>query len=341
MKIFKCTDSPIRIYGLNVVEPDKGYFWRLSNHIMDKMPHYKDAGKRCFGGRARFITDSSTITIRMALKSLNVDRCICLPGSAGADIYYGVGFKSRYAGYVAPVNYEDSSKVIETKLVKPAKLEMVTINLPRNEQVSSLEIGIEDDAVVKKPVEYKITKPIIYYGSSITEGGCAPRPGTSYTSVLSRWLDADYFNYGFSGAAKGETIFAEYIAKHKDISLFVYDYDHNAPSPEHLMNTHEPFFKIVREAHKDIPIIMMSRPDFDRNPKDSIERRNIIYRTYINARNAGDKNVYFIDGMQFFGITGRDECTIDGCHPNALGFMRMAETIYPLASRLLSDKNGY
>ena len=81
---------------------------------------------------------------------------------------------------------------------------------------------------------------------------------------------------------------------------------------------------------------MMSRPDFDRNPQDSIERRNIIYRTYINAWNAGDDNVYFIDGMQFFGTVGRSECTVDGCHPNALGFMRMARTLYPLVLQLLA-----
>jgi hypothetical protein len=67
-----------------------------------------------------------------------------------------------------------------------------------------------------------------------------------------------------------------------------------------------------------------------------MERRNIIYRTYLNARNAGDNSVYFIDGMQFFGTAGRSECTVDGCHPNALGFMLMAKTIHPLASRLLS-----
>ena len=336
MRIYKLTDSPIRLYGLNVIDPDKGYFWRLTPDIMEKMPQYADAGKRSVGGRARFITDSPSITIRMELKTLYVDRCICLTGSAGADVYYGIGFESRFAGYIAPSNYDESSKVIEAKIKKDAKPEMVTINLPRNEQLASLEIGIEDDANIYEPVEYKVSKPIIYYGSSITEGGCAPRPGTQYTSILSRWLDADYFNYGFSGRAKGELEFAEYIALHKDISLFVYDYDHNAPTPEHLSSTHEPFFKKVREAHKDIPIIMMSRPDFDRDPKDSIERRNIIYRTYINARNAGDNNVYFIDGIQFFGNTGRSECTVDGCHPNALGFMRMAETIYPLASKLLA-----
>jgi len=310
--------------------------WGICPDITEKMPQLEDAGKRCFGSRARFITDSPVIRIRMELKTLNVDRCISLPGSAGADVYYGAGLESRFAGYIAPVNYDESEKVVETTLKKTAKPEVVTINLPRNEQLASMEIGIDDGANIYEPVEYKISKPIIYYGSSITEGGCAPRPGTAYTSILSRWLDADYFNYGFSGRAKGEPEFAEYIAQHKDISLFVYDYDHNAPTPEHLMDTHERFFKIVREAHRDVPVIMMSRPDFDRDPEDSMERRNIIYRTYLNARNAGDNSVYFIDGMQFFGTAGRSECTVDGCHPNALGFMLMAKTIHPLASRLLS-----
>lgn len=335
MKTFNCTDKPIRIYGLSVINPQEGRFWRLNTDIMEKMPHYAETGKRCMGGRVRFITNSANITIRMALKTLQVDRAMCLPGSSGADIYYGVGEKSRYAGYIAPTDYEDSSRVVECKLTREARHEMVTINLPRNDQLASLEIGIDDDADMLPPVEYSISKPIIYYGSSITEGGCAPRPGASYTSVLSRWLDADHFNYGFSGKALGEPEFAAYIAAHKDISLFVYDYDHNAPNPEHLMKTHEPFFKIIREAHRDLPIIMMSRPDYDRNEEDSIKRREVIYHTFINARSAGDENVYFVDGQQFFGLTGRDECTIDGCHPTSLGFMRMAETLYPLARRLL------
>ncbi|AGC69331.1 hypothetical protein Cst_c23710 [Thermoclostridium stercorarium subsp. stercorarium DSM 8532] len=337
MKIYKITDPPIKIYGLNVIDPDNGNFWRLTPDIMEKMPQYNIVGKRCIGGRVRFVTDSATITIRMELKTLNVDRAIPLPGSAGADVYFGTGIQSRFAGYVAPTNYNETDKTVETKLVKSSKPETVTINLPRNEQIASMEIGIDDGANIYQAAEYRVNSPIIYYGSSITEGGCAPRPGTAYTSILSRWLDADYFNYGFSGGAKGELVFAEYIAKHKNISVFVYDYDHNAPTPEHLANTHEPFFKVIREAHPDIPIVMMSRPDFDRDPKDSIERRNIIYQTYINAKKSGDNNVYFVDGMQFFGPVGRSECTIDGCHPNALGFMRMAETLYPLMSHLLRD----
>lgn len=335
MKTVHITDSPIRIHGLNTIDALTGNFWRLDEQIMKKMPQYSEAGKRSVGGRVRFITNSPYITIRMELKTLEVDRCICLPGSAGADVYYGTGEVSRYAGYVAPADYEAASRLVERKLIKTADAELVTINLPRNDNLASLEIGIDDDADLLAPGDYRVEYPILFYGSSITEGGCAPRPGIAYTSILCRWLDADYYNYGFSGAAKGELEFAEYIAAHKNISLFVYDYDHNAPNPEHLQKTHEPFFKIIREAHRDMPIIMMSRPDFDWNLKDSLLRREVVHRTFMNARSSGDNHVYFIDGEQFFGRTGREECTIDGCHPNALGFMRMAQTIYPLAKSLL------
>jgi hypothetical protein len=335
MKTVQFTDSPIRIYGLNTIDARERNFWRLDEQILQKMPQYSELGKRSIGGRVRFITNSANITFRMELKTLEVDRCICLPGSAGADVYYGAGEESRYAGYIAPVDYEASGRFVERKLTKPAQVELVTINLPRNDNLASLEISIDEDAELLAPTDYRVEKPIIYYGSSITEGGCAPRPGTAYTSILSRWLDADYFNYGFSGAAKGEPEFAEFIAGHQNISLFIYDYDHNAPNPEHLLKTHEPFFKIIRGVHPELPIIMMSRPDFDGNVKESLLRREAIYRTFMNARSDGDNNVYFIDGEQFFGHTGREECTIDGCHPNALGFMRMAQTIYPLAKSLL------
>ena len=83
---------------------------------------------------------------------------------------------------------------------------------------------------------------------------------------------------------------------------------------------------------------MLSRPDFDFHREDSIRRRDVIYRTYRNAVQAGDRNVYFIDGERLFGTSGREECTIDGCHPTGLGFMRMAEAVYPVLARILESK---
>ena len=93
----------------------------------------------------------------------------------------------------------------------------------------------------KSPTPYVVEKPIVFYGSSITEGGCASRVTNAYPALLSKWLNADYINLGFSGSAKGEIPVAEFIAE-QSMSAFVYDYDHNAPNPEHLAATHEAFF---------------------------------------------------------------------------------------------------
>ena len=116
-----------------------------------------------------------------------------------------------------------------------------------------------------------------------------------------------------------------------DASVFVMDYDNNAPTPEHLRKTHEPFFKIIREAHPDLTVIFLSRPHTNHGG----ERMEIIRQTYENAVAAGDKNVYFIPGDIMFGPDGLNYCTVDGRHPNDLGFYRMFQTILPVVKQAL------
>jgi lysophospholipase L1-like esterase len=143
----------------------------------------------------------------------------------------------------------------------------------------------------------------------------------------------DYYNFGFSGNAKGDMNMAEYISG-IDMSIFVYDYDHNAPSPEHLESTHEPFFKLIREKNPDLPVIMMTRPAITYTESDK-RRREIVLATYQNALKAGDENVYFIDGEVFYGEHDRELCTVDKVHPNDLGFYRMAQVIEPVIKSIL------
>ena len=125
---------------------------------------------------------------------------------------------------------------------------------------------------------------------------------------------------------------AEYISS-LPMSVFVYDYDHNAPTPEHLQNTHENMFKIIRKAQPTLPVIMLSRPKYTLNDEEK-ERLAIIRRTYENALAKGDQNVYFIDGptlMQY----AKNEGTVDGCHPTDYGFYSMAETLLSLLKTIL------
>ncbi len=334
MNYYSITQYPIKIYGLSVAEGQK--FWRLPSHMQGKIPKYDFLGKRAAGGRVRFCTDSKTISVRMTLAQANEDINIPLSGSAGADIYLGKGKACSFLGYIAPDRHTTEEISVEKSFSLGGKMETVTVNLPRNDHLIAMEIGIEENARLAEAPEYSVSAPIVFYGSSITEGGCASRAGNAYTSIVCRWLDADYYNYGFSGSARGEAVFAEYIASIPEMSAFVYDYDHNAQTAEELEKTHGGFFRTIREAHPGLPILIMTRPDVDKNPEDSEARKQIAYRTYIQAREAGDQKVWFLDGGDFFGQSGRAECTVDGTHPNALGFMRMAEKIYPVLEEMLS-----
>ncbi|MDO4739405.1 MAG: SGNH/GDSL hydrolase family protein [Eubacteriales bacterium] len=333
MKTYSFTEAPIEICGLEVIDAENRNYWRLPDEeTMPVSEYVRSRSKTAGGGRVRFRTNSRSLTLRMELHSLGVDPCMAVCASGGADVLLGSGIESHYAGLINPWTYENMAP--ELKLQLDGTMQQVTINLPRNERIAGVWITVEDDAEVLAPLPYSRPGRLCFYGSSITEGGCCSRPGNAYTAVAARWLDTDYVNYGFSGNAKGEDAMADIICR-REFSAFIYDYDHNAPDAAHLAATHERFFLRVRAAHPELPVVIMTKPDFDSHPADATARREVIRRTYANAVARGDRNVYFLDGEGFFGALGRDMCTVDGCHPNDLGFYRMAEQVYALLSRIL------
>lgn len=205
--------------------------------------------------------------------------------------------------------------------------------LPLYNGLKTLMVGLPPDAQLAKGRVPHNEKPILFYGSSVTQGACASKAGSCYTTLLARRLDAAQINLGFSGNAKGEPELAKYIAK-LNMSLFVYDYDYNAPTVEHLQETHEPFFRIIREARPELPVVMISRFSGKMGP-DADTRREIIRSAYLHAVEAGDRNVWFVDGQPLFGETDRDMCTVDIGHPTDLGFLRVADALEPLLREIL------
>jgi hypothetical protein len=110
------------------------------------------------------------------------------------------------------------------------------------------------------------------------------------------------------------------------MSVFVYDYDHNSPNPEHYKKTHKPMFDIIREKNPDLPIVMVTRPNTCQSAEIE-ERIKIARETYEIAVNNGDKNVYFINGQDILNYSDPDIMTVDGCHPTDFGFWCMAQII--------------
>lgn len=335
---FNCQENPFSIHGL--AECTKERFWRLPEEIIDTISEgVGSLAKHTAGGRIRFRTDSPQVALRVQLLNQGIMAHMPRSGQSGCDLYLGAGKGIRYRMTAMPAADQDNLSY-EALLVKSESMEDVTINLPLYNGVVAVYIGLNSGAKVEEATPYKIATPIVYYGSSITQGGCASRPGNSYQAILTRWLNADHINLGFSGSAKGEPQFARYIAG-LEMSAFVLDYDHNAKTVQELEATHEPFFKIISDANPNLPIIVVSKPDFDYQAadgsysiEDSIRRREIIKSTYEKAKGQGRK-VWFVDGETLFGERGRDSCTVDGCHPNDLGFMRMAEGLYPVLKEAL------
>ena len=323
IKFYNALNTLFKIYG---VFYENGKFRRMPENIAKLVSD----GVHCLhantaGGRVRFITDSAYVAISVVYESTGKMSHFALTGSMGFDLYVN----NSYGGtFIPPYNAENYESIIE---IWNNDIKDITINFPLYSEVKELYIGLDSNAFIKEPKPYINEKPFVYYGSSITQGGCASRPGMSYQSIISRRLDIDYINLGFSGNAKAEDTIADYIAD-LDMSAFVYDYDHNAPSVEHLAATHERMFKKIRNKHPDIPIIMMQRPKFTLN-EDEERRLKIIKSTYENAVASGDKNVYFISGRELMKLCG-DEGTVDNCHPTDLGFYSMAKALGDLIDKI-------
>ena len=149
-------------------------------------------------------------------------------------------------------------------------------------------------------------------------------------------LDCEIINLGFSGNCFGEEVIARKMAE-LDFDLFVMEYGYNAETVEYFKSTHEPFFKIIRESHPDVPVIFISRPEFEaKTTPIQAGIKQVIKETYQNAIDAGDKLVHFIDGRDMFPVFMRcDNSTPEIVHPNDRGFFEMAKTIYQIAEKYI------
>ena len=315
--------SEFRIYGL--YEPrTQNPFIRMPQNVADAVsPSVAGLNGNTAGGCIRFVTDSPYVAIKTTNPSREGGLNMGTTGTSGFDLYVKHGGRDRFRGaFRPPVSYEHGFDAI---LYLDGGRKEITLNLPTYHSLTDLYIGLDANASLSPRADYTWEKPVLYYGSSITQGGSASRPGMAYEAIISRRLDCNFVNLGFSGSAKGEDAIIDYIAS-LDVSAFVLDYDHNAPTAAHLEATHEKLYLAFRKTHPETPVIMVTKPDaWDWN-REVPARRDVIYRTYSNARQRGE-NVRFIDGASLFHGEMRDECTVDGCHPNDLGMTRMADVI--------------
>lgn len=335
LKFYDAESEPFKIYGI-FREGDK--FRRIPEALAKKVNDGVEIlHTNTAGGRVRFRTDSSFIAIKAELGSVCRFSHMPLTGTSGFDLYEKLDGKHIYRRtFVPPFDMETGYEGIHH--LPAGIMRDITINFPLYNNVEKLYIGLDENAALLPCRDYTVEAPVVYYGSSITQGGCASKPGSCYQAILTQNLDINHINLGFSGSARGEQVMADYIAD-IDMSVFVMDYDHNAPSPEHLANTHEAFFKTIREKNSELPIIILPSPGYtawNNAPEndDWCIREAIVHKTYENAVASGDKNVYFISGNELMSKVGYNG-SVDNAHPTDSGFLSMAAAIEPMLKKIL------
>ncbi len=338
MKYYNITEEPFALSGFQWLDQNHGLCRLPVNSLNLLSESIQNLAWHTSGGMVRFKTNSDRIRLKVKLKPCYLHPNMPMTALCGFDFYIGEGANKTFYGNIYPeYNTWEFEGEIGQRLDKTWR--EWTMYLPIYSGIDYIEIGLAEEAEVLPPTPFTIGKPIVYYGSSITQGACASRPGNTYTHTVSRWLDANFVNLGFSGSAKGEREMADIIAS-MNMGVFVMDYDYNAPDPRHLLNTHEPFFKIVRARQPEVPVVFVTAPYYhhpmDKNDySERDERREIIYETFKRAKDAGDKNVYFIDGYEFFDPSIAHACTVDNVHPADIGMLYMAKKIYSVLEGIL------
>lgn len=320
------TAENIRIFGAGEVLPRYRRIPRQTEQNLRQ--ELQELSLHTSGIRARFRTDSPYIALHLEWE-LHEMTDVPWRGMRGLDLYsVHSGNYALEAIFQPPLH---AGPVQDYTYQTPGDTREYVLNLPLYNRVKKLYIGVRAGACLDRGGSYSNTLPVVFYGSSITQGAHASRPGNSYENFLSRALDMDYVNLGFSGNCKGDPELVDYMAT-LPMSCFVCDYDHNASSAQELEKNHFEVYRRIREKNPDLPYIMVTKPDYHQT---DAQRRCVVMASYRKALASGDRNVYFLDGAGFFTGEERDACTADGVHPNDLGLYRMAQGMVHLLRRIL------
>lgn len=330
---FTPQDAKFTINGLPWFAENNGELIRLPRRLESQIPKpVWNLGLDPAGGRIRFRTDSTSVAIRVEYRGPSNMQNMHAFGQTGIDLYIDGVYRSTV---VAP---KDAAPGKPTEFVYfsglPKQARDITLYLPLYARANVLGIGVDEDAVINKPRRFANPKPVVFYGTSITQGGCASRSGLSYQSIIGRQLNVDHVNLGFSGNGKGEPVMAGLTAE-IDASLFVLDFSQNNPTIESLKEVYEPFLTTVRTKHPKTPIIAIT-PIASANNNPKFEEFRQYIRGVINRHIAnGDQKLTLVEGYTLLGPEKLDGL-VDGVHPNDLGFQWMADGLAPIIARTLT-----
>jgi len=321
----------------------EGQGWQETAHPYDRLPARAEGvappavwnlSHHSAGMAIRFVSDSPEISARWSVRYEG----LAMPhmpatGVSGLDLYAKDGDRWRWVAQGRPSTQNGN----EARLVKgaPEGLHEYMLYLPLYNGTEQLEIGVKPGSTLAKGPERSDPRPIVFYGTSITHGGCASRPGMAYPAIVGQQLDRATINLGFSGNGKMEPEMGALIAE-LDASVFVLDCLPNM-NPEMVTERVAPVVKTLREAHPDTPIVLVENIIYQSSwfyGGGGHEAKNeALQKVYAQLLQDGVTGLSYVPCDNLLGDDGLG--TVDGTHPTDLGFLRQADVLAPVIAAAL------
>lgn len=328
--------SNLQLIGKATVEGD--FFHRIDTAHYQNLPStVKQLYTYSAGLAIAFKTNSSVIKVKWRVPNKKQNANMTPIMQKGLDLYIRKDGIWQYAGVGIPQGI-DSSSILAENMDESEK--ECLIYLPLYDEITHLEIGVSKKSYLKK-MDNPFKGKIIVYGSSITQGASASRPGLAYPSQLSRSSGYQFINMGVSGNGKMELPVAKMLSQINDVDAFILDCIPN-PSVDEICDRTINFIKTIRDKHTDAPIIVIlsvirEKGNFNMKICKMVKEQNRAIEDQIHIlHKLGFKNLYLIKENHFLGTD--HEGTVDGVHPSDLGFERMLEKIKPALAEILDIK---
>lgn len=296
-----------------------------------------DLGRNTAGLAVRF--RSNTTAVRLRWENLNGFHMNHMTdtGVRGFDLYARLdNGEWRFAGSARPYSGKKNDLRVVSGM-EPKEREYI-LYFPLYDGVVSAAIGVDSLASflppeVNDPVR---VKPVVFYGTSLLQGGCASRPGMAYTNIIERRLGRECINLGFSGNGQLDLDIARLMAK-VDAGAYILDFVPNCKVRQ-MQDSMITFYNIIRKTRPSVPMLFIEQPmfanaTFDRKTYRDITRKNEVFDSIYAVIRKQDKNVRLLHSD---GVLGDDdEATVDGTHFTDLGMMRYADVLTPIIRKML------
>ncbi len=334
----KPDDSSLEVRGLPFLKENGVNWWRLPARAKETVPDYVfETAKATTGGRIRLRCNTSCIALRYhQITPLQPTPNLSIEGFAGIDLYAD----GKYVSTHIPPGTGTAELMLCEGLAP--RIRDFCIYLPLFSEVKVEAVGVAPGTVFEAVTPFANSKPVVFYGTSITHGGCADRPGMSYEALLSRRLNVDFVNLGLNGCGRGEPAVMELLAE-IDAACFVLDYSQNQKTVEDLETAYGPSIDILRHHHPETPILCITpiywTPELPGSERSNTHEamREVIRQAVSERCNRGDHHLHLMEGHKLLG-PDKGDGLVDGLHPNTLGYYWMAEGLAPVLADILGVK---